>query len=114
MRWPGRRAWTASLVLLVLVGGAVALLLNRPSESPAKIASPTAAAIIPATFVDESGCASCHADQVKAWHGSHHDLAMQDATGSAVRGNFDNASFNKDGVRTRFFQRDGKYWINTD
>lgn len=114
MRWLGRRAWTASLVLLVLVGGAVALLLNRPSESPTKIASPTAAATIPATFVDESACASCHADQVKNWHGSHHDLAMQEMNASTVLGNFDNASFSKDGLRTRFFQRDGKYWINTD
>ncbi|GFE81019.1 hypothetical protein GCM10011487_30190 [Steroidobacter agaridevorans] len=114
----GRRAWAASLVLIILVGGALALLFNRQPESPAEIAPPPAAASVrapvAAKFVDESACGSCHADQAKAWHGSHHDLAMQEANAATVLGNFNNASFTKNGVRTRFFQRDGKYWINTD
>ena len=118
MRRLGRRVWGASLVLIVLVAGGVTLLLDRPSESPAGVSTPAAsvpaATRVPATFVDESACASCHADQVKAWQGSHHDLAMQEANASTVLGNFNDASFTKDGVRTRFFQRDGKYWINTD
>jgi predicted CXXCH cytochrome family protein len=114
----GRRAWAASLILIVLVGVAVALLLNRQPESPAETAPPPAAAAASTTVlarvVDESACGTCHADQVKAWHGSHHDLAMQEASAATVLGNFNDASFTKDGVRTRFLQRDGKYWINTD
>lgn len=107
MRWLGRRAWVASLALIVLAGGTVALLFHRKSELPVEVAAAPPAA---ATFVDESACASCHAEQVQAWHGSHHDLAMQEANVATVLGNFDNASFSS----TRFFQRDGKFWINTE
>jgi predicted CXXCH cytochrome family protein len=114
MSWLGRRAWAAALILILLVAGGVALLFDRQTESPPPTASAPSVAQVPATFVDESACASCHADQVKAWQGSHHDLAMQEATAATVLGNFNDASFTKDGVRTRFFQRDGKYWINTD
>ena len=114
----GRRAWGASLALIVFAGVALALSLNRQPETPAEIAPPPAAAPlsapVAATFVDESACGTCHADQVKAWQGSHHDLAMQEASAATVLGNFNDASFTKNGVRTRFFQRDGKYWINTD
>lgn len=112
-----RRAWVASLILIVLVGGAFALLLNRQPEAPTQTASPpaaTASVTVAAKFVDESACGSCHADQVKAWHGSHHDLAMQEASAATVLGDFNDASFTGNGIRTRFFQRDGKYWINTD
>jgi predicted CXXCH cytochrome family protein len=118
MRSFGRRAWVASLLSIALVGGGLALLFFRQSESPGKVSAPPAAvpahATVAARFVDESACATCHVDQAKAWHGSHHDLAMQEPNAATVLGNFDNASFSKDGVRTRFFQRDGKYWINTD
>lgn len=39
---------------------------------------------------------------------------MQDATGDTVLGNFDSASFTKDGITSTFFKRDGKFWVNTD
>lgn len=115
MHWRGRRAWAASLVL-ILIAVAAALLYGR-ARTPVASAPPVAAVApvqVAATFVDESSCANCHAPQAQAWHGSHHDLAMQEPTADTVLGNFDDASFTKDGVRTRFFQRDGRYWINTD
>lgn len=115
MHWGGRRAWVAALVL-ILIAAIVALLYGR-ARSPVGDSPPVAAVpavATSATFVDESSCANCHAPQAQAWHGSHHDLAMQEPTGTTVLGNFDDASFTKNGVRTRFFQRDGKYWINTD
>ena len=40
--------------------------------------------------------------------------AMLPATRDTVRGNFDGATFRKDGVTTRFFRRDGRYFVNTD
>lgn len=70
--------------------------------------------VAPAQYVDEQQCAACHAQQAGLWHGSHHDLAMQEATAATVLGNFNDATFSKDGVRTRFFTRDGRFWINTD
>ncbi len=65
-------------------------------------------------FVDESGCAGCHAAQHKAWAGSHHDLAMQEASEQTVLGDFKNARYTYNGVTSRFFRRDGKYVVTTD
>ena len=67
-----------------------------------------------AIFLGNSACAGCHASQVKDWTGSHHDLAMQEATAETVLGDFDNAKFVYEGVTTTFFKKEGKYWVNTD
>lgn len=66
------------------------------------------------TFVAESSCGECHATQQRAHAGSQHAQAMQPATRDTVRGNFDGATFRKDGVTTRFFRRDGRFFVNTD
>lgn len=68
----------------------------------------------PAKFVDEANCAGCHAAQHQAWTGSHHDLAMQEATEQSVLGDFTNARFSYAGVTSRFFRRDGKFFVTTD
>jgi predicted CXXCH cytochrome family protein len=52
--------------------------------------------------------------QAKAWAGSHHDLAMQEATGQSVLGDFKNARYSYNGVTSRLFRRDGKYFVTTD
>lgn len=95
--------------------GALLWFWTRPGSSvvPARTPVPPAP-IAAAEYVDEQQCAGCHAGEVQSWRGSHHDLAMQEANSDTVLGNFDDASFSKDGVRTRFFMRDGRYWINTD
>jgi predicted CXXCH cytochrome family protein len=115
MHWRGRCAWGAALGL-ILIAAIAAFLYGRARSPVGDFQAVTAvpAVRVPATFVDEKSCADCHAQQAQAWHGSHHDLAMQEPTPATVLGNFDDASFTKDGVRTRFFQRDGSYWINTD
>ena len=48
------------------------------------------------------------------WRPSQHALAMQHATEQTVLGNFDDAGFEKDGVRSRFFRKDGKFLVETD
>ncbi|MFT7678725.1 MAG: tetratricopeptide (TPR) repeat protein [Planctomycetota bacterium] len=67
-----------------------------------------------AAYVDSASCAECHADQAKGWQGSHHDLAMQPADESTVLGDFEDASFESLGLVTRFFRRDGGYWVNAE
>jgi len=69
---------------------------------------------IAATFVGGQQCASCHAEEMKLWRGSHHALAMQPASASTVLGNFANASFTKDGVKSTFSTRDGHYYVRTE
>jgi len=69
---------------------------------------------MPGQYVDESGCATCHEAEFKAWTGSHHDLAMQPADEQSVLGDFDDAHFTYAGVTTRFFRRDGRSFVTTD
>ena len=65
-------------------------------------------------FTGSESCRSCHAQEYSLWQGSHHDLAMQLPDETTVLGNFDNASFEYNGVTTRFFRKDDKYMVSTD
>ena len=65
-------------------------------------------------YVDDASCADCHAPQHESWSGSHHDLAMQEATAETVLGDFDGATFTHLGVTSRFFTRDGRFFVNTE
>jgi len=66
------------------------------------------------SFAGMAACAECHAEQVAAWRGSHHDLAMAPADETTVLGDFDDAVFEHGGVTSRFFRRDGRFFVNTD
>ena len=109
---------TAALALLVL-GGLLLYLLpmtHKADAPPSPVAtSSTRPAVLPAAhFVGAKKCAQCHAAQYEAWHGSQHDLAMQEANAATVLGNFKQARFHGDGMDVGFFQRDGKYWIRAE
>jgi predicted CXXCH cytochrome family protein len=66
------------------------------------------------SFVGAAACAGCHEAETAAWRGSHHDLAMQVASDSSVLGDFNDATFTHGGVTSRFFTRDGRFFVNTD
>jgi tetratricopeptide (TPR) repeat protein len=63
---------------------------------------------------NESGCAGCHAVQHQTWAGSHHDFTVQEASEQTVLGDFKNAPYTYNGVTSRFFRRDGKFFVTTD
>ena len=65
-------------------------------------------------YVGSLRCGACHAQELAAWRGSHHDLAMQEATSETVLGDFEDARFEHLGVETRFFRRDGRYFVETE
>ena len=65
-------------------------------------------------YVDSQTCAACHQPEYQAWSGSHHDLAMQEATAETVSGDFNDAAFTHFGVTSRFFTRDGRFFVNTE
>jgi len=71
-------------------------------------------AVPEATFVADRECHTCHQSQHQSWLGSHHHLAMQPATPEFVKGNFEDSTFTHHGVTTRFFQRDGSYFVNAE
>jgi predicted CXXCH cytochrome family protein len=86
-------------------------------SSPPVDGKPGTSAIIPAIsaqHVGRNACVACHAEQDKAWQGSHHQLAMQEAGEATVLGDFDNARFRYFGVESTFFKRDGKFMVRTD
>lgn len=65
-------------------------------------------------FIGVESCKSCHATEHKDWTQSHHFMAMQPANDSTVVGDFDNKVYTSDGVTSRFFRKDGKFFINTE
>jgi Flp pilus assembly protein TadD len=65
-------------------------------------------------YVGAAACAQCHADEYRDWQGSHHQLAMQEATPLSVLGDFDGASFEYAGRTSEFIRRDGSYRVITD
>jgi predicted CXXCH cytochrome family protein len=67
--------------------------------------------VVNASFVGDETCRSCHAGEVDAWKGSHHDYAMKKATESSVRGNFSEATFSHQGETYRFFRADSLYIV---
>jgi hypothetical protein len=93
----------ARLLLLAFVTGVAAA--DTVSADAKRVAS---------QYVDESGCAHCHAAQSRAWAASHHALAMREATGETVLGDFKNARYSYNGVTSEFFRRDGKFFVSTD
>jgi predicted CXXCH cytochrome family protein len=97
---------------LSLHAGAASLLLLLAATTGAAAAPPSATAA--PGFVGSAACGACHDAELAAWQGSHHDLAMQEATPATVLGDFDDARFAQDGVTSRFFTRDGGFFVNTD
>ena len=75
------------------------------------------AAQAPATvpgYVGSRTCAACHASEARAWAGSHHAWAWTQPGEAPVLGDFDDVVFERNGVTTRFFRRDGAYLVETE
>jgi Flp pilus assembly protein TadD len=66
------------------------------------------------TYVGMAVCADCHAAETTAWTSSHHDLAMTRAGDTTVLGDFADTVFNHGGVESRFYRRDGGFFVATD
>ena len=68
----------------------------------------------PLSIAGSEACGECHAPQFELWQGSHHALAMQEATPDTVLGDFSGVDFDYFDVRSTFFTRDGNYLVRTD
>ena len=107
-------ALAVALALTALVG-AIGCRRAEETASPAHGRdAPAPATQTTASYVGRAQCARCHQAEEKRWQGSHHDLAMQEATPATVLGNFADATFTYAGTTTRFSQRDGRYVVRTD
>ena len=67
-----------------------------------------------ARYVGKESCVACHTQETDLFTGSHHDLAMQHANSETVLGDFANAEFYANDVKTIFFKKDGRYFVTTD
>src|SRR4051794_41085324 len=105
------KIWTATALAAVIVV-AIGLGYQLLNGSIRNMASATAA-----TFVGSETCAGCHRAQAQLWRGSQHQLAMQHADDKSVLGDFGDAivdHYGVYGVRSRFFRKDGKFFVETD
>lgn len=66
-----------------------------------------------AAYAGSDKCKACHAEAWSAFQQSDHFRAMQPAHDTTVLGDFENAVLTADGVTSRFFRRDGKFFIHT-
>ena len=85
-----------------------------PAPPVAKPAPEPAMPFVAKDFVGAGACKECHQAEFKAWQGSDHDLAMQEANDQTVLGDFNNAKFKHNDVESTFFKRDGKFMVRTD
>ena len=111
-RKPKRQRLLAIVIALLLVLGAlVAYVATTKAPSSASVGSAMPpVAVDPektgktASYVGAKVCKTCHESEFKAWSGSHHDLAMQEAAAATVLGNFADARFRHQGVESTLLQ----------
>ena len=110
---PNRRPLLAGLLAATL--GSASMACREPAAPSAArpVATPLPRSAA-ATFVGRDACKGCHAAEYERWKGSHHDLAMQEATDETVLGDFGNRTFTHFGVTSTFYKRDGKHFVKTD
>lgn len=65
-------------------------------------------------FVGAAICGECHPKELALWRGSYHDRAMTVATPETVLGDFNDAELTAQGVTSRFFRRDGGFFVHTE
>ena len=67
-----------------------------------------------ASHVGSEACVDCHSEEVEAWQGSHHDMAMKHATDESVLGDFNDQTVIHDSKPNRFFRKGEEFWVNIE
>ena len=66
------------------------------------------------SFLGSAQCRDCHNREYDSWEGSHHDLAMDVANEATVLGDFNDAEFTLHGITSRFYRKDGGFFVHTN
>jgi predicted CXXCH cytochrome family protein len=104
-RWRVAGLIAATVIVLTIPLYAILEQRTRSARRPAEANQ--------ATFVGREKCRSCHEEAYEQWQGSHHDQSMAVASDSSVRGDFNDAVFEDRGSTSRFYRRDGKFFVQT-
>ncbi|WP_211826984.1 multiheme c-type cytochrome [Kistimonas asteriae] len=99
----------ASLLVCLLLPVLLLFSTGLSAESVKQAATPDNA-----DYVGSQACASCHQEAFTDWQTSDHSQSMQPATEDTILGNFDHAELTYNGVTSRFYQRDGQFFVRTD
>ena len=95
--------------LVIVLSLPIYHLKNRPSLSISMGDNHEQAA----EFTGSEACRDCHKTEYDKWSDSHHRWAMAPASENTVLGDFDNAEFTHFGQTSRFYRRDGNYFVHT-
>ncbi len=69
--------------------------------------------ITKADFVGSKTCIECHQRAFDEWNISDHKNAMDTAIAETVLGDFNNATFTRNGFTSKFYTLDNKYFVHT-
>ena len=101
---------TGVLATLIIV---LAIPLYMVKEDIGKKRSVSSIELSTSVFVGRQKCIDCHKGEYDKWKNSHHDLAMDVANETTVLGDFNDAEFEHNGVVSRFYKKDQKYFVYT-
>ena len=103
--------WLTGLLIVAAVVGAIWCFVIHRRATNQSVPNSTK---INATYIDNQSCAECHQKEFQDWTGSDHQMAMALPTDQTVRADFNNTQFSNYGVTSRFFKKDGKFFVNTE
>ncbi len=66
-----------------------------------------------AAFAGSNACRECHRSEYDKWAVSHHRWAMAEVSEESVRADFSNVVFQHNGDASRFYRKDGRYFVHT-
>lgn len=97
---------------LFMLAASVGACSKKPEQVAGEQPSKPMAASSPAppAYVGSAACARCHEEANESWRGSHHDLAMQEATPETVLGDFD-AKVRYHGEVVRFSRKGDDFFV---
>ncbi|MFC2089242.1 tetratricopeptide repeat protein [Bacteroidota bacterium] len=102
-----------SLTLMILFSSIVFVTCkntDRKSDKDNTRSDPLASA----AYNGRKACIECHEMQHELFLKSDHDLAMDPATEENVLGDFNNTSFTHFEITSRFYRKDGDYYVYTE
>lgn len=101
------KRWIVILVFIAALGAMISSERCTTPENQSEQTSPNA-------YAGSVSCQGCHQQEHADWLLSHHYKAMLPANDSTVAGDFNNVTYTADGVTSKFFKQNGKFFINTE
>ena len=63
--------------------------------------------------VPAQACAACHKDNYDSWHRTYHRTMTRDAAPDTVKGDFDNAVYDYQGLKTKLVREGDRFFMDT-